>query len=641
WKHIGVAPGLRRAFFYVLIFSLFVNLLIFISPIYMLQIYDRVLITQRTETLLYLTLIAMGGLVVLGMLDGVRGFLLARVGRYMDLTLRDPLLQQTIERTRRDGANRRRLLEDLHTARSFMGSPSVLPLFDAPWVPLFIVAIAMLHPWLGMLAAGSAIFLFLLALLNNRLSVGPLRQAAGQQAQVSDLVNAAIANAEVVQAMGMQDAVSDRHRKQIGEMAKTSQTAVDRTAVISSISKAVRIGVQVAILGLGALLVMRAELTPGGMISASIVLGRALAPIEQSINAWRHFIGARDAYRRVRDFLIEQPVEETRINLPDIRGFVSVDGLSYALPGTQKMVLKRISFRIEPGTCVAMIGPSASGKSTLCRLMVGAWAPSVGHVRLDGADVTTLNPQNVRDAVGYLPQNVELFAGTVRENIARMGPADDDEVIAAAMAAGCHEMILHLPDSYDTQVGSQGMFLSGGQRQRIGLARALFGNPKLIILDEPNSNLDQEGEMALVEAMRQRKADGATIIVVSHRFTILQPVDKIALLRDGALERYDDRDVVLKELAPNAVPQRKQDVPSNTPANVPATIEPAVAKAAAAQSAGGQSAGGQSARGSMRSGSGGPNLSGSATASFSPTTLASTKGAGPAAGKTEPTSGGS
>ena len=550
WAELGVSSNIATAFALVLFFSFLVNILVLTSPLYMMQVYDRVLASSKVETLLFLSLIALAALTVFGALDGVRSYLLTRLGTYLDLSLRDPVLLQAISQSRQGATLSRRLVDDLSTMRNYLGSAGVLPFVDAPWVPFFIIIMSLLHPWFGILGVASAVLLFSMAVANDRLSRPYLQKAAAQQASAGEFAGQAIQNSEVIHAMGMQDAISGRYRAYVDEMGTASTKAGDIGSIMSSASKAVRVAVQSAALGLGAYLVIVGQMSPGGMIASSILLGRALAPIEQTIGSWRQFVAAREAYGRVRGFLSGIPFSEERISLPNLKGHLSVENLVYRLPNADKPILRNVSFSIEPGTALALVGPSASGKSTLCRLLVGAAAPSAGNVRLDGADLVTLNPADTRTNVGYLPQNVELFAGTVRDNIARLGAVDDAAVVAAATAAGCHDMILRLQDGYETELGSRGMFLSGGQRQRIGLARALYGNPRLLVLDEPNSNLDQDGERALIDAIRTAKQAGTTIIVVSHRSTLLQPIDKLGVLRDGVLEKFGDRDDVLREMQP-------------------------------------------------------------------------------------------
>ncbi|HUF44502.1 MAG TPA: ATP-binding cassette domain-containing protein, partial [Aestuariivirgaceae bacterium] len=363
----------------------------------------------------------------------------------------------------------------------------------------------------------------------------------------------ALRNADVVHAMGMQPAVVALHDRRQNAINAASQVGAERTAAISGASKAVRIGVQVAILGVGAYLVTLGELTAGGMIAASIILGRALAPVEQGIGAWRGFTAAREAHGRITALLKAEPATPEPTALPAPSGQLSVENVSLQIAGQDKLVLRQVSFALEPGSVMAVIGPSAAGKSSLCRVLVGSWRPAAGHVRLDNADVGQLRSEDRGRHIGYLPQAIELFGGTVRDNIARLGEADDSAVVAAARIAGCHEMILRLPNGYDTEIGEAGAFLSGGQRQRIGLARALFASPRLVVLDEPNSNLDQEGESALIAAIAEIKQQGATVILVSHRFAMMRVVDMIGVLRGGMLEKFGPRDEMLQAL--QAVPR--------------------------------------------------------------------------------------
>lgn len=552
WDRLRIASNLRVAVGIVLVFSCLVNLLVLTSPIYMMQVYDRVLATSQIETLVLLSLMAVVALIVMGVLDAVRGQLLVRIGRFLDLQLRDPILTNAIAQARLTGTPSRKILDDLATLRGYLGGPALLPFIDAPWVPFFIVVTFLLHPLLGVLSLCSAALLVALTIINDRLNRKLYQDAAAQQGLANEFAFAAMQNSEVVQAMGMGDAIGARYRKYIEEQGGATQRSGDIGSTFQAATKIIRIAVQSAALGLGAYLVIKGELTSGGMIASSTILGRALAPVEQGIGSWRHFITARQAYRDIRAFLSRLPAEESRISLPNLKGSVSVEDLSYKLPGADKPILKHISFTLEPGKVLALAGPSASGKSTLCRLLVGAVAPTIGLVRIDGAEVTSLNAADVRKTIGYLPQTVELFAGSVKANIARLGEINEESVLAAANLAGCHEMILRLENGYETEIGPRGAFLSGGQRQRIGLARALYTFPRILVLDEPNANLDQEGEAALIGAIQVVKQAGMTVILVNHRATLLQAVDKLGILRDGVLERFGDRDEVISELAPAA-----------------------------------------------------------------------------------------
>ncbi|MFW6077555.1 MAG: type I secretion system permease/ATPase, partial [Hyphomicrobiales bacterium] len=431
--------------------------------------------------------------------------------------------------------------------------PSLLPFFDAPWAPLFILVIFLLHPVLGFIALGSAIVLLGFAVANDVFSRLARANTSGDQMANSVFAATALRNADVVHAMGMQPAVVALHDRRQNDINAATQVGAERTAMITGASKAVRIGVQVAILGVGAYLVTLGELTAGGMIAGSIILGRALAPIEQGIGAWRSFTAAREAHGRITALLRAVPAALEPTALPAPTGRLSVENLSLQLAGQDKPVLRNVNFGLEPGSVMAVVGPSAAGKSTLCRLLVGSWRPAAGHVRLDGAELGQWRSEDRCRYVGYLPQAIELFGGTVRDNIARLGDADDAAVVEAATRAGCHEMILRLPRGYDTEIGEGGAFLSGGQRQRIGLARALFGSPRLVVLDEPNSNLDQEGESALIAAIAEIKRQGATVVLVSHRFAMMRVVDMIGVLKGGTMDKFGPRDQMLEEL--QAVPK--------------------------------------------------------------------------------------
>jgi ATP-binding cassette, subfamily C, bacterial exporter for protease/lipase len=552
-------PGetmLRQAGFGVALIALLsggVNLLILVSPIYMFQVFDRVLLTFRVETLIYLSVVAGLCILVLGVFDGLRGVAVARLGRWWDDTARPDLLDASLAAARTRGPNLGATMQDLNTVRGFVGGSSLLPFFDAPWAPLFIAVIFLLHPILGFIALGSAIVLLCFAVANDVFSRMARANTSGDQMANGVFAATALRNADVVHAMGMQPAVVALHDRRQNEINAAGQVGAERTAVITGVSKAVRIGVQVAILGVGAYLVTLGQLTAGGMIAASIILGRALAPVEQGIGAWRGFTSAREAHGRITELLAAMPATSEPTALPAPIGKLSVENLSLRIPGQDKPVLRSVSFALQPGSVMAVVGPSAAGKSSLCRLLVGSWRPATGHVRLDGADLSQWRSEDRCRYIGYLPQSIELFGGTVRDNIARLGKADDAAVIEAATRAGCHEMILRLPRGYDTDIGEGGAFLSGGQRQRIGLARALFGEPRLVVLDEPNSNLDQEGESALIAAIAEIKRQGATVVLVSHRFAMMRVVDMIGVLQAGVMEKFGPRDLMLQEL--QAVPQ--------------------------------------------------------------------------------------
>ena len=556
-------------------FSLAINLLMLVSPLYMMQVFDRVLGSGHTETLLWLTVVAGVALLCLGALETVRGRLLSRGAAWLDQRLGGWL----IAAGHTSGIGGKPLgtqpLRDLEQLRGFLGGTGMNPIFDIPWAPVFIAVIWMLHPWLGMLALASAVLLFLLGLANELATRRPLRSANRDRVAALSRCGAALRNAEVVQALGLLPRIVRRWDRDTAPALTAQQTAADLGALSLGATRFTRMFVQVGVLGIGAYLVLQGQLTAGGMIAGSILLGRALAPFEQAIGAWRNLTAARTSHQRLQALLRAVPAPQRAMTLPPLTGRLAVEGLTFVPPGSDRPILRQVGFALAPGETLAVIGPSASGKSTLCRHLVGVWRPSSGHVRLDGADVSAYGRAELGPQIGYLPQDVELFDGTVRDNIARLaepdGPSDADHdtapdgasadiasdrsVLDAAQRAGAHEMILHLPDGYDTRVGEGGAILSGGQRQRIALARALFGRPRLLVLDEPAANLDQEGEAALLAALATAKQDGATIIMVAHRPSQVAQADRILVLRQGAVEQFGLRDEVLQHVTgPRPIP---------------------------------------------------------------------------------------
>ena len=436
--------------------------------------------------------------------------------------------------------------------------------FDAPWLPIYLVVIFMMSPLLGWFALAGAIVLLVLAVANERISKPRLDEAQKFSMQSHQALVSHLRNSEVIEAMGMLPAIRKRwhalHRQQIHAQALAS----DRAAMLSGATKFVRIAMQSLILGFGALLVLEDQITAGMMIAASILLGRAFAPIELLVGNWKQIVSGRQAYARLQELLQRHPARGTSMSLPRPQGRITAEGVSAMPPGTRRMVLKNLGFTIAPGEVVAVVGPSASGKSSLARLLVGVWAPAAGSLRLDGASVYDWNKDELGPALGYLPQDIELFDGTVAENIARFGEVDSERVVDAARKVGMHEHILHLPQGYDTPLGAEGSNLSAGQRQRIGLARALYGDPALIVLDEPNSNLDEAGEKALLEALLGLKARGATVVIVTHRMSTLAAADKVMVLTDGTLAAFGPRDEVFK---PTPATTTAPSTPNATPAN--------------------------------------------------------------------------
>ena len=540
----------RGAFFMTGVFSLFINLLMLTAPLYMLQIYDRVLASRSEPTLIVLTVLAGGLLLVMGGLDLIRSRVLVRVGVKMDALLNARVFSAVFAQALRGARGQRaQALRDLDSLRQFLTGPGPFAFFDAPWAPLYLAVVFIFHPILGFVALAGAVVLFSMALINELVTRRPLQLANAQAIAANGFAEASLRNAEVLEALGMLPEIRKRWTAQHCQGLALQATASDRAATLTSWSKAVRISLQVAILGAGAALAIQQIITPGVMIAASILMGRALAPVEQAIGQWRHFVGARQAYRRLNELLQAIPEDEARLTLPKPEGRLAVEQLVAAPPGSQKPVLKGVSFKLEPGEALGVIGPSASGKSTLARNLVGVWAPQSGAVRLDGAEVQGWDAEQLGPYLGYLPQDVELFAGNVAENISRFSAeASPEAVVAAARAAGVHDMILQLDKGYDSEIGEQGCVLSGGQRQRVGLARALYGEPALVVLDEPNASLDAAGDEALTQAILGLKARGATVVVMAHRPSAIAAVDKLLMLREGRVEAFGPKEEVIAKV---------------------------------------------------------------------------------------------
>lgn len=559
----------RKAFYTAGVFSMFINVLGLVPSIYMLQVYDRVLQSRNITTLIMLTAIMLGFYLMLGMLELARSKLLIRVGAQLDMKLNDRVFAASFEQNlKRAGGNAGQALGDLTNVRQFLTGNGLFAFFDAPWAPIYLIVIFMFSPWLGAFALVAALVLFSLAWATEVATRKPLAEATMMAAAAGNFATNNLRNAEVIEAMGMLDNLKHRWLQRQLKFLALQNEASDKAAVISATTKSVRITVQSLVLGGGALLVIEGSLTPGGMIAASILLGKALGPVELAIGIWKQLLSARTAYHRLEGLLQTNPAREAGMDLPRPKGSLLVEGVTAAPPGTQALVLKQVGFGVMPGEIVGVIGPSASGKSTLARLLVGVWPAAAGKVRLDGADVFSWNKQQLGPAVGYLPQDIELFEGTIAENIARFGDVDAEKVVAAAQLAGVHEMILRFPKGYDTPIGDSGSALSGGQRQRIALARAMYDNPAFVVLDEPNSNLDDVGEAALVRAVLELKRRGTTVLLITHRTSILSAVDKLLLLADGVVQLYGPRDQVLA-----AIQQRSQEAAA---AQIKAQAQPAV-----------------------------------------------------------------
>lgn len=548
----------RYFFGYAFFFSMFVNVLQLTFSIYMLQVYDKVLTSYNLSTLAVITIAAVIALVVLALLEWIRSRLLVRAGIEFDRMLSLPVLNENLKNATvpAGGASAKQgNLRDVQMLRNFLGGNAVFAFFDVPWMPIYFALIFILHPDLGLVAVFGGVMVFVLGFLTERFTRKRLESATMLNAHASNFLGATMRNASIVRSMGMINNVAGRWSK-MNDIVIELQTRASRSAgLLHSVSKSLRVGLQVLIYAVGAYLAVTHESTAGVMIAASIVMGRALAPIDQAMATYKQSLEASGAYRRLKKML-DSPKAPPSMNLPDPVGELSTENLVFAANG--RHIIKGMSFRLPAGQSLAIIGPSAAGKSTLCKLLLGIWAPTGGKVRIDRADIATWDSEKLGPFIGYLPQDVELFAGSIAENIARLGAVDSEKVILAAKLAGVHNMILSLPKGYDTQIGDQGAVLSGGQRQRIGLARALYGNPRVVVLDEPNSNLDEEGEACLLQAVLNLKQLKATVVLVTHKPNILSIVDNIMLVQDGQIAMCGPRQEVLAKLANLQKQQQEQ-----------------------------------------------------------------------------------
>jgi len=531
-------------------FSMVTNALMLTGPLYMLQVYDRVLGSGSEETLVALTVLIAFLFLMMGVIDFVRGRVAARYGARLMESLDQRVFRAALARAQHTG-ERQKGLQDLASVQRLAGSPVFMAVFDLPWTLLFIGAIFVFHPWLGWLAVGGAVVLIAITLANRGMSHLPIARSAAASQLADHRASEIQAEAELVRALGMRDAAFARWHRQRQVALGEGMRASDLVGGFTIMTKTVRLFLQSAILGLGAYLVLQAEMTAGAMIAASILLGRALAPVELAIGQWAMIAEAGQAWARLRTLLVQEQEGPPRMALPRPRARLEVSQLAVAPPGARLPTLRGVSFRIEPGQAVGVIGASGSGKSTLARAITSVWLPAAGQIRLDGATLDQYEPDALGRAIGYLPQSVTLFDGTIAENIARLAAVPDTEkVVAAARAAAAHEMILDLPEGYDTVVSSLGARLSGGQIQRIGLARALYGDPVILVLDEPNAALDNEGSIALNTAIKGIKADGRAVLIMAHRPAAIRECERLLVLSGGVPTMFGrTQDVLAKTIA--------------------------------------------------------------------------------------------
>lgn len=545
-----VLVSFKRAFRTVGIFSAVINLLMLTPAIYMLQLYDSVLSSRNHMTLVMLTLIMLGAYIFMGALEFVRSFILIRVGAQFDMKLNRRIYTAAFEQNLKNSSSSAgQALQDLTNLRQFLTGNAPFAFFDMPWFPIYLAVLFLFSIELGLFAIFGTVVLVVLAYMNEKLSQQPLAEASRVAISSNALASSNLRNAEVIEAMGMLPNLMSRWYKQHARFLALQAEASEKSGTVTAASKTFSILMQSMMYGLGAYLVLIDSVTPGMMIAGPILFGRLVAPVRLAIGVWRQFGSTRRAYDRLAKLLEENPERKAGMALPRPVGNVSVESIVAAPPGVKVAVIKSVSFTIAPGQVLGIIGPSGSGKSTLARLLVGVWPAANGKIRLDGADIYQWNKDELGPYIGYLPQDIELFGGTISENIARFGEINAEKVIQAAQRSGVHEMILTMSQGYDTVLGDGGAGLSGGQKQRIGLARALYGDPSLIVLDEPNSNLDDAGEQALLKAITDLRQRGKTIVVITHRTRILAATTQLLLLHDGIVKLSGTREEVMTALA--------------------------------------------------------------------------------------------
>ena len=542
-----------------------VNFLMIAPSIYMLQVYDRVVSTGNLSTLVMLTLILIVMFITLGALEWVRSQILVRVSTRLETMLNQRLFQVAFKQALYTGGQRATTqpLDDLTGLRQFLTGNGLFAFFDAPWMPVYLALLFLFHPWFGWFSIVTAILLCLVALATEKVTTKTLSEANNVAMATRGLLGKNLRNAEVIESMGMLGNIRRRWLSGAVKVLDLQAVASSRAGLLTALSKVIRMLSQSLILGLGAYLVIEREISPGLMIAGSILMGRALAPIDLMIGTWKGFISARNQYQRLNEILLQIPADKEHMQLPDPEGRIQLENAVITPPGSKVPVIKGISLVIEKGDIVGVIGPSGAGKSTLARAILGIWPTANGAIRLDGAEVFNWDREHLGSFIGYLPQDIELFEGTISENIARFGEIDPEKVVEAAKMADVHDLILRLPEGFDTMIGATGGNLSGGQRQRIGLARALYGNPALVVLDEPNSNLDEQGESALEKALIKLKQKQCTVIIITHRNNVLSKVDKLLILQDGNLAVYGPKDQVISYI-------QKQQQQAAMPATQPA-----------------------------------------------------------------------
>jgi PrtD family type I secretion system ABC transporter len=540
----------RTHFLYAGLFSFFINLVLLVPPLYMIQVFDRVLVSRSTETLVMLTIGACGMLAMMFMLDSLRSILLLSAGGMVDRLLGERVISALIQSAGKvNRAESVHGLRDVSLLRNFLGGASIIALFDLPWGVFFVLFIFLFHPLLGIIALLSVGALFALTWSNEKMNRGALEKVQLDGRRAGQFIDQGLRNADVLNALGMRRGFVQRWERMNAPVLEGQEQTGQRMSGINSLSKVLRQLVQILMMAAGAWLVVADNMTSGVMLASTVILGRALAPFESLLGNWNNLVGARAAYGRLKPHL-EQRLMPQEIRLPAPEGRIAVERVTLAGSTPDRPIIRGVAFELAAGESLAVIGPSASGKSSLARLLIGVWTPTTGAVRLDGAEIAKLDRDHIGPYLGYLPQDVELFPGTVAENISRLSEMNSEAVVQAAQYAQAHELILRLPQGYDTVIGGGSFALSGGQMQRIGLARALYGQPRFVVLDEPNANLDAEGEASLQQVVRRLHQDKVTLVLVTHRPSLLEHIDKVLVMRDGSQEAFGQRDEVLAKVLP-------------------------------------------------------------------------------------------
>ncbi|MFD1344743.1 type I secretion system permease/ATPase [Litorisediminicola beolgyonensis] len=534
----------------VMLLTVATNVLVLAIPIYLFQISDRVLTSRSIDTLVMLTVVICGAVVMQAVFDAIRRMMLMRTAVEVAVRMGAPILEAAAHASLHSNGREYQTLGDLQTVRSFLTGGTLLSFLDVPFAPLFVLAIFLVHPDLGLITLGTAGALVVVALVNQRLTSAPFARANTAQSRANLHLDSMSRNSQVINALAMIPELVSIWGRDTATSLREQVTAQDRNVWSASVSRGIRLLTQVALLGWGAYLALQGEITGGMVIAASIIAGRALAPIEGAIEGWNGFLLSRNSYGRISALLKAAGQWQDKLRLPDPKGRLDVERLLYVPGGTKQVILNGISFRLDPGDTLAVIGNSGAGKTTLGKMLVGSILPTSGNVRLDLMDLRNWEPRQLGESIGYLPQDVQLFPGTIKSNIARMrADADDADVYRAAVLADVHDMIASLPQGYETIVAADGAPLSGGQKQRIGLARAFFGNPKLLVLDEPNSNLDAAGDKALARAIQHARESEITVVVITQKTALLPVVDKIMMLADGNIAMFGMRNEVLERLS--------------------------------------------------------------------------------------------